>query len=89
MPISITHFRCVACGVTSGSPEGWTAIETHSTDGSPDGTTIIHLCPACRPMLRDLFAWLERGGAPRSTQPSVEPPRRGRGGVKRVSKRDA
>ena len=57
-----------ASRVSSGSPEGWTAIETHSTDGSPDGTTIIHLCPACRPMLRDLFAWLERGGAPRSTQ---------------------
>jgi hypothetical protein len=33
-------------------------------------------------MLRDLFAWLERGGAPRSAQPSEEPPRRGRGRVK-------
>jgi len=54
---------------------GWTAIETHSTDGSPDGTTIIYLCPACRPMLRDLFAWPNAEALLGSTQASEEPSR--------------
>jgi hypothetical protein len=62
MFISTTRFRCDACGVISESIKGWTFIEAHSTDGSRDGTTVIHLCVAYRPRLRDLLAWLERGG---------------------------
>ena len=62
MLISTTRFRCDACGVISKSIKDWTLIETHSTDGSQDGTTVAHLCVACRPRLPDLLAWLERSG---------------------------
>ena len=62
MLISTTRFRCDACGAISESINDWTLIETHSTDGSRDGTTVAHLCPACRSRLPDLLAWLERSG---------------------------
>lgn len=61
MFISTTRFRCDACGIISEQPKDWTVIEAHSTDGSPNGT-VIHLCVDCRPRLRDLLDWLERGG---------------------------
>ena len=61
MFISSTRFRCDACGVISGSIKDWTFIETR-TDGSQGGTTVAHLCVACRPRLPDLLAWLERSG---------------------------
>jgi hypothetical protein len=48
----------------SDSIKGWTLIEAHSTDGSQDGTTVVHLCVACRPRLANLLAWLERTGSP-------------------------
>ena len=62
MIISSTRFRCDTCGVISESIKDRTLIEAHSTDGSQDGSAIVHLCVACRPRLRDLLAWLERGG---------------------------
>ena len=61
MLMSATRFRCDACGAVRESIKGWTLIAAHSTDGSQDGTTVVHLCAACRPRLPDLLAWLERG----------------------------
>jgi hypothetical protein len=62
MFISTTRLRCDACGVISEPTKGWTVIEAHGTDGSQDGATVVHLCAACRPRLRDLLAWLQSGG---------------------------
>ena len=62
MFISTTRVRCDACGGTSELIKGWTLIEAHSTDGSQDGTAVVHLCVTCRPQLLGLLAWLERRG---------------------------
>ena len=61
--MSTARFRCDACGVISDFPNGWALIEAHNTDASQDGTTVVHLCVACRPRRADLVAWLEQTGS--------------------------
>ena len=61
--MSTARFRCDGRSVISDFANGWALIAAHNTDASQDGTTVVHLCVACRPRRADPVARLEQTGS--------------------------